>query len=65
MFPEIYKMDIENEINEVLIFTDSKVKTELPKVKNVGSNLQELIRAASPSSEVDLASFLESLTLFC
>lgn len=64
MFPEIYKMDIENEINEVLIFTDSKVKTELPKVKSVGRNLQELIRAASPSSEVDLASFLESLTLF-
>ena len=63
MFPEVCKMDIENEINEVLICNDSKVKTELPKAKNIGRNLQEQVRAANPSSKIDLASFLENLKI--
>lgn len=64
MFPAVCKIDIENEVNEVLICSDSKMTTELSKVTKGGRKLQEQIVAVSPSSNVQLASFLENLKLF-
>ena len=61
MFPEVWKIDIENEVNEILICCDSKMKTE--PATNDGKKLQEQIAAASPSSNVELASFLQNLKI--
>jgi spermidine synthase len=61
MFPDVCKMDIENEVNEVLICSDSSMKTEL--ATHDGDKLQKQIVAKSPSSNVELASFLEGLKI--
>ena len=62
IFPEILKVDIENEVNEVLICSNSMMKIE-GKAKKDGRKLQEQIAAVSPSTNVELTSFLENLRI--
>ena len=61
MFPEVCKIDIENEVNEILICSDTNMKKEL--AIHDGEKLQKQIRAVSPSSNIELASFLENLKI--
>ena len=63
MFRQVCQMDIENDVNEILIGSDSKVNAELSKATNYGRKLQAQISEVSPTSNVELASFLENLTI--
>lgn len=63
IFPEVSKIDIDEEVNEVLICSDSKMMEELPRITKNRKELQENIFAASPASNVDLATFLEKINI--
>ncbi|XP_028398377.1 eEF1A lysine and N-terminal methyltransferase-like [Dendronephthya gigantea] len=65
MFPKISKVNIENEVNEVLICSNSMMEIDLLKAKATkeGRKLQEQVAAVNPSTNVELISFLENLRI--